>query len=600
MRIAKILFPEGTGKMIKAIAGILCILLLPMFTVWAADDVTVTLRLDRVEATLSDTLRMEIHVSGSRKSDAPPFLHGLESFLVTNGGTSSRMEFINGKVNSGIDYTYFIQPRKTGEFKIGPVKVNVDGKIYESGSQSLVVRTASQPGSSDRGPVFIQASISSQDIFVDEQVLYTLKLYYRVNIGNLSLGLPEMEYVSFHQLGRPLEYQSTDEGRTYQVLEIRHAMMVSKQGDFIITPSRLKLTVRQAGSRSRLGNFFNDSFSGFSSNRPLTLTTDPINLHVNPLPKEGRPADFTGLVGTFQVASTLEPSSLKAGESATLTIQVKGRGTVNRIPDLDLPEMDFARTYSDQPVLETEQSRQGIRGTKTMKWALVPENTGEYKVPLLSLSFFNPETKKYHVLVTPTHYLSVLPGKSEESVARLNSLSDKNNTGGRTNNKEIQQLGEDILPIHTDAVDLSVPFRFLSMGWVLWFVLVGPLFIYLMLLGALRVQRLSPERLAQSISKKAFSTLKKRCQKDQISYEDLINAFKDYLNDRCSLSIGTLTADDAEKILRDQGVDAETAKNMRSLVQRFETAVYAGNHFNDSDAVGELLGLARVIEKGIS
>ena len=586
--------------MIKAIAGILCILLLPMFTVWAADDVTVTLRLDRVEATLSDTVRMEIRVSGSRKSDSPPVLHGLESFLVTNGGTSSRMEFINGKVNSGIDYTYFIQPRKIGEFKIGPIKVNVDGKTYESESQALVVRTASQPSSSDRGPVFVQASISSQDIFVDEQTLYTLKLYYRVNIGNLSLGLPEMEYVSFHQLGRPLEYQSTYEGRTYQVLEIRHAMMVSKQGDFIITPSRLKMTVRQADSRSRLGNFFNDSFSGFSSNRPLTLTTDPINLHVNPLPKEGRPADFTGLVGTFQVASTLEPSTLKAGESATLTIQVKGRGTVNRIPDLELPEMDFARTYSDQPVLETEQSRQGIMGTKTMKWALVPENTGEYKVPLLSLSFFNPETKKYHVLVTPTHYLSVLPGESEESVARLNSLSDNNNTGGRTNNKEIQQLGEDILPIHTDAVDLSVPFRFLSRGWVFWFVLVGPLFIYLMLLGALRVQRLSPERLAQSISKKAFSTLKKRCQKDQISYEDLINAFKDYLNDRCSLSIGTLTADDAEKILRDQGVDVDTAKSMRSLVQRFETAVYAGNHFNDLDAVGELLGLAKVIEKGIS
>jgi hypothetical protein len=52
--------------------------------------------------------------------------------------------------------------------------------------------------------------------------------------------------------------------------------------------------------------------------------------------------------------------------------------------------------------------------------------------------------------------------------------------------------------------------------------------------------------------------------------------------------------------LRDQGVDAETAKNMRSLVQRFETAVYAGNHFNDSDAVGELLGLVKVIEKGLS
>ena len=195
---------------------------------------------------------------------------------------------------------------------IGPIRVTVDGKTFESESQSLVVRTASQPGSSDRGPVFAQVSVSSGDIYVDEQVLYTLKLYYRVNVGNLSLSLPEMEYVNFQQLGRPLEYQSTYEGRTYQVLEIRHALMVSKPGAFVILPSQLKMTVRQPGSRSVFDNFFNGSFTGFSSNRPLTLTTDPIDLQVKALPKEGRPADFTGLVGTFQMTSTLDACQPKS------------------------------------------------------------------------------------------------------------------------------------------------------------------------------------------------------------------------------------------------------------------------------------------------
>ena len=577
----------------------LCFLLLPLFTVWAADDVTVTLGLDRVEATLADTVRMEIRVSGSRKSDAPPVLQGLESFLVTNGGTSSRVEIINGKVTSGVDYIYFIQPKKTGTFKIGPIRVTIDGKTFESESHSLVVRATTQPGGSDPGPVFVKASVSAQDTYVDEQIIYTLKLYYRVNVGNLSLSLPEMEYLTFQQLDRPLEYASTYQGLSYQVLEVRHALMVSKPGAFVINPSQLKMTVSQPGSRSRSDNFFNN-FPGFSSGRPLTLTTDPIDLHVKALPKEGRPADFTGLVGMFQMTSTLEPPSLKAGESATLTIQVKGRGTVNRIPDLDLPEMNFVRTYSDQPVLETGQDRQGIVGTKTMKWALVPEKAGEYKVPFLSLSFFNPQTNKYHTLATPAHHLSVLPGKPENSVAVLNSLSDTSNTAAGTLKKEIQQLGEDILPIHTDAVDLTLPFASLSKGWLFWLALVGPLSLYLMLLVTLRVQRLSPERLAQSRTKKAFSTFKRRCRKDQISYEDLINAFKDYLNDRCGLSIGTLTADDAERILRDQGVNAETAKNMYSLVQRFETAVYAGNALKDAGAAGHLLDLVKRIERDMS
>ncbi|MDX2448102.1 MAG: BatD family protein [Desulfobacterales bacterium] len=587
--------------MIKAVTAVLCILLFPIFTVWAADDVTITLRLDRVEASLADTLRMEIRVSGSRKSDSLPVLHGLESFLVTNGGTSSRMEISNGKVNSGVDYTYFIQPKKVGEFKIGPIRVDVDGKTFESNALSLVIRAASQPGSRDHAPVFIQAAVSSQDIYVDEQILYTLKLYYRVNVGNLSLSLPEMEYVTFQQLGRPQEYQATYEGRTYQVLEIRHAVMVSKKGETILNPSRLKMTVRRSGSRSVFDNFFDDSFSGFSSSRPLTLTTDPVNLQVNALPEADRPAGFTGLVGMFQMASTLDPATLKAGESATLTIQVQGKGTVNRIPDLNLPDMDFARTYSDQPVLETRQSRQGLRGTKTMKWALVPENAGEYKIPVLSLSFFNPETKKYHVLVTPAHALSVLPGESEKSVASLSPLSDPdNNTAQGVHKKEIQQLGEDILPIHTDTMDLSVPFRSLSRGWLFRIALAGPLFMYLLLLAVLRAQRLSPERLAQSRAKKAFGTLRKQCRKDQTSYEDLINVFKDYLNGRFGLSIGTLTADDAERVLCDQGVIAETSKDMCTLIQRFETAVYAGNNFKDTEATGDLLALVKIIEKEIS
>ena len=122
--------------------------------------------------------------------------------------------------------------------------------------------------------------------------------------------------------------------------------------------------------------------------------------------------------------------------------------------------------------------------------------------------------------------------------------------------------------------------------------------MYLLLLGVLRVQRLSPERLAQSRTRNAFSTFKRRCRKDQISYADLIDAFKEYLNDRCGLSIGTLTANDAERILRDQGVNAETTKSMYLLIQRFETAVYAGNNLKDTDGHRPSAGSCQKNRKG--
>ncbi len=72
------------------------------------------------------------------------------------------------------------------------------------------------------------------------------------------------------------------------------------------------------------------------------------------------------------------------------------------------------------------------------------------------------------------------------------------------------------------------------------------------------------------------------------------------MNDRCGLSLGTLTADDAERILQDQGVNAETANHMHSLIQQIEAAVYAGKHLTDIDATPRLLDLVKILEKELS
>jgi len=86
-------------------------------------DISVTLNLDRNEARLPDTIRMTISIKGTRKTDLEPVIYGLESFNVMRSGTSSRVEFINGSLSSGVDYQYSIQPQKAGTFKIGPVEV---------------------------------------------------------------------------------------------------------------------------------------------------------------------------------------------------------------------------------------------------------------------------------------------------------------------------------------------------------------------------------------------------------------------------------------------------------------------------------------------
>ncbi len=569
----------------------------------AAADSGVTLRLDRDSASLLDTVRMEVNVSGSLSSSTQPVIHGLEDFSVTQKGTSSRVEIVNGKVNSGIAYTYYIQPKKIGTFQIGPAKIDANGRTYTSNSTKLVVTAPRQQSGPDSGPVFMEATISSRDIFVEEQALYTLKFYRRIIVRNLSLSLPEIENMVFKQLGQPLEYQTTTAGTTFQVLEVRYALLASKAGTHTIGPSKMRMTVRQRGRNSLFDDFFknpssNRSFSTFSSGRPLTVASGPVVLNVSPLPEKEKPADFSGLVGNFQMDSKLEPTALKAGDSATLTITVSGRGNANRIPDVHLPDMPFARTYGDQPVLDAGEDAHGIGGTKTMKWALVPEKAGRFDIPSQKLSFFDPGAGKYIVLETPVHTLDVLPGDTEEPPV-LHASPGLGPVDNHPVKNEIQPIGKDILPIHTTAGDLSGHSGSLFTGWGFWLALIGPPWVYLMLMGFLKLSHRSPERSAQLRSRNAFGALKKRCRQVQPGSAGMIDAFKDYLNDRFGLSLGAMTADDAEQILRSRGVGPETAIQAGSLIRQFENAVYAGTALRQTDAAEELVALVKALEKEI-
>ena len=119
----------------------------------------------------------------------------------------------------------------------------------------------------------------------------------------------------------------------------------------------MDLTVFTPQNRPRRGIFDDPFFGQARSGRPTSLTSEALSFQVLPVPPEGRPADFGGLVGSFTLESTIEPRQLKAGESVTLTATVRGRGNVKRIPELKIPPLDGLKIYADQPVLKRRKRR---------------------------------------------------------------------------------------------------------------------------------------------------------------------------------------------------------------------------------------------------
>lgn len=587
---------ENPGKMKKSILLLPALFLFILVPYPARADVSVSLRLDREKATVADFINLVVRVSGTRDGESRPVLNGVENFDVTLQGTSSRIEVINGKITSGIDFNFFIHPEKTGTFEIGPAEVTINGKTFKSNTATLTIIERPRSSGADRGSIFLTAGLSSNEVFAEEQTIYTLKLYRRVRVSDISLDLPEMPNLTLKQLGKPAEYQSVYNGQTYQVLEVNYALIPLKEGVYWISSSKMDMTVFQSGRRSPR-SMFDDSFFSFSSGRPMTLAGDSLQLNVLPLPDEGRPEKFSGLVGSFRINSKLEPRTIKAGESATLTVSLSGRGNINRMPDLNAPEIDNTKVYADEPVLTVGQDTKGLAGSKTMKWALVPEKEGRYEIPCRSVSFFNTKTRKYRTIKTTPLSLSVLPGKKEQVQVLAGPATGQKLEGPAQ--KAVKELGHDILPVHSSVKDLWAGPNARVGAWVLWSVFLMPPLIYILMVLGLKAGKRSDGSVAASKARKAAKRFSKQCSRPGLGSGDLTLFTRDYLNDRFGLSLGSLTPDEAADILKSRGVSPDTSGKLRAMLQKLEDAVYTGKG-QETCAIGQDISrLVTQIEKEI-
>ena len=573
------------------IAVFIIIALIPSLS---AAKISVSLKLDRSEMRLTDSVQLTVTVGGSRDSEATPDIQGLQNFDVRPGGTSSRIEFINGKISSGVDYTYFLQPQKIGTFQIGPARVLIDGKPYTSNRAKLRVVQPAGGKSADSNPIFLTAELSDDTVYVEEQTIYTLKLYLRRNVRNINLNLPETENLIFKQISKPTEYRSTRNGQNFQVIEVRYAVVPSKAGSYAVDPAKMSMAVMQS-SRSSTRGFMDDPFSSFTSGRPLSVTSKSVQLTVRPLPQEGKPPDFSGLVGKFKMWSTLDPISLKTGESATLTVSVSGQGNVNRIPDLKIPELSHIKIYADKPVLESTQDSNGTTGSKTMKWALVPEKDGRLEVPPVSISFFDTQSHRYKTLNSANYTLSVLPGKKETIMVSEPNGAALGDDGAVK--QTIRELGRDIFPVHSTMQNFKTVNRLQLESWLFWTLLGLPFALHLGMLGGMKLRRHARAVGPDIIAKKAAGEFYKQYRRHGLTTGNLLQLIRDYLNRRFGLSYGSLTPQESVKILTSQGVGADTAAALQNIMLQLENAEYTGKGMEAVDSNSDLVPLIKRIEK---
>lgn len=451
-----------TGKkfLFYLLFGLCALAFVPGWLVSAQANIEVSATVDRNELSIADTLTYNVKISSDRSVGAnEPELPSLDGFDLLNKWSSmeARAQFVskpNGEqemrtIRTQV-YSFMLQPKRIGAIKIGVAYVEVEGKKYQTKPISITVRKGppSNPnaggrqnlaggdeGEDDedllfnqllrrRGGLFappsglgrsrnlnindafsLQAVADKSKVFANEQITVS---WYLVTTG-LVRDLDTLKYPDLKgfwkediEVATNLNYQDDviNGIAVKKALLATSALFALKPGSFAIDPYRAKASVIVGGG----------AFGAFGFGQPVTLTKSSreVKIEVLPLPTEGKPENFTGAVGQFEVSAKAAGAGFKVNQPVEFKIRIEGRGNAKLI---DLPAIQLP------PALELYEQKSeskffaGGTSFKEFKLLIIPRQAGVFTIPQISFGVFDPQTKRYMVKSTEPYTLQVAPGE---------------------------------------------------------------------------------------------------------------------------------------------------------------------------------------------
>lgn len=381
-------------------AGLFFLLML-IATLLQAADIQVSVSRNPVAMNES----FQIVFSAEDEPDGDPDFGPLrENFEILNQQRSSSSSWVNGKSSRSEQWILNAMAKQAGEFLIPPIRFGAD-----SSRPLKIVVAASAAEPQQDGDLFLEVAATPEKPYVQSQVIYTLKLFRRVQITQASLSEPEIKDALVEKLGEDDSYTTQVNGVEYWVTERKYAIFPQQSGLFTIAPLTMNAEV-VAGGRPRFNGFFN---------RPSTetrrITSKPVTLNVLPVPN--------GFAGNWLSAEHLElreqwsdaDRHAKVGEPLTRTITLTARGaTVGQLPELtDKAAIDGLKSYPDQPLLKEDKLADGLTALREEKIALIPSKPGRYTLPALEIPWFNTRTGKIETARLPAATIAAEAGAGD-------------------------------------------------------------------------------------------------------------------------------------------------------------------------------------------
>ncbi|MDD5273119.1 MAG: BatD family protein [Methylovulum sp.] len=376
-----------------------CLLWLFLLTLapysWAAH---IQVTVDRNPVNLNDSFQI-VFTATENPDDDPDFSPLEQDFSILHQSHGSSASWVNGQSSKTIQWTVNVMAKTAGNLEIPAIHF---GNDTSSPLPIEVIKGNPQTDANNNEELFVKAEASPTQSYIQAQVIYTVRVYTRVEIARAQLSEPELADAVIEKLGEDANYNTEINGVAYSVTERKYAIFPQKSGALSIKPLVLTAEVLTAGP-SRYNNFFSAPIA-----KTRRVESSAITLDVKAAKTTGQhwlPAEQLELK---QVWSG-DTAQMKVGEPLTRTLTLVAKGTtVGQLPELNAAQaVEDLKAYPDQPVLKEQKNADGLVSLREEKIALMPSKPGSYTLPAISLPWFNTKTQQMALATLPETVLTV-------------------------------------------------------------------------------------------------------------------------------------------------------------------------------------------------
>jgi len=607
-------------KNVKFIIAI--IIFLSLVSASASGQVRIVAQVDTSEDIYVDqSFRYLILIDGDNKAgqvDLSPLAQYNPQSVGNQDISQISTTIINNKVSRKVIKRYVmgysLTVSRPGQIQLPPITVTLDGRQYQVNPVQLNIL---KPGTTDK--LDFDVVLSEQKCYVGQPVIMTVKFYVSASadVGEFQFNLPALTSESFyieepeisdpqaklyrlksgttaHVSQRAVEHK----GESFLLVSFNKVLIPKHPGQINIGTSSVSAALAVGRVRSR--DPFFENFSFFNPQKKYqryAVNSQPLKLTVLPLPEQGKPDGFYGLVGRYTIEASAAPTKVSVGDPITLTIKIGGS---RYLKSVQWPKLDEVAVLERNFKIPSQKASPTIQDNmKVFTQTIRANNDNITQIPPIPLAFFDVDKGTYVESRTAPIQLDVAPTK-------ILTNADLEGVGPTYVNRQIEAVkkgisanyeGPDVLTNQT----FSPLATMVHPGYmVIWSV---PLVVLVTSYLVKLITHTSPEKLLQKRRRQAAGKAVKQLKKisgvsTKERQELLVSIMKQYIGERFEKIAGSLTAEDCYQIVASVVHDTHTAGRYRDAIAQCEASRYASAQASaDSVQVSEVIKLIRIIEK---